>query len=122
MGGNPAFGGEDLVTRLQATMRTSGADAGLFGVQDPTFDGDFRQGLSFAAFFRPRRVPTASQGDRPAVRWLRRQQCDDGSFMSYRAHLDQPCAPDPVTFAAVDTNSTSLAVLGLQAVHGAPTG
>jgi len=123
VGGNPrAFGGEDLVARLQATMRTTGADAGLFGVQDPTFDGDFRQGLSLAALSLVRPVPTALQGDRTAVRWLRHQQCDDGSFMSYRAHLDQPCAFDPVTFAAVDTNSTSLAVLGLQAVHAPQRG
>jgi hypothetical protein len=123
VGGNPrTFGGGDLVARLQATMRTSGRDTGLFGAQDPTFDGAFRQGLSLAALSLVRPVPSALQGDRTAVRWLRRQQCDDGSFMSYRTHLDQPCAFDPVTFAAVDTNSTALAVLGLQAVHALQRG
>ncbi len=43
------FGGTDLVSRLLATERMSGTDAGLFGVQDPTFDGAYRQGLSLAA-------------------------------------------------------------------------
>ena len=49
-------GGENLVARLQATMRRSGPDRGLFGVQSPTYDGAFRQGLALAALslVRPR--------------------------------------------------------------------
>ena len=47
------FGGtnpqNNLVARLVATARTTGTDSGLFGVQDPTFDGAFRQGLALAA-------------------------------------------------------------------------
>ena len=43
MGRNPrTFGGTNLVARLEATVQPSG----LFGVQDATFDGAFRQGLS----------------------------------------------------------------------------
>src|SRR5689334_7404470 len=47
------FGGtaakNNLVNRLLATARKSGPDKGLFGAQDPTFDGAFRQGLVLAA-------------------------------------------------------------------------
>ena len=50
LGVNPySFAGTDLVSRLLATERTSGTDAGLFGVQDPTYNGAYRQGLSLAA-------------------------------------------------------------------------
>ena len=41
-----SFGGTNLVTRLLATERKSGADKGLFGAQDPTYDGAYRQGLA----------------------------------------------------------------------------
>ena len=45
VGRNPrTFGGTNLVARLEATVQPSG----LFGVQDATFDGAFRQGLSLA--------------------------------------------------------------------------
>ena len=44
-----SFGGTNLVARLLATQRTTGTDAGLFGAQDPTFDGAYRQGLALAA-------------------------------------------------------------------------
>jgi hypothetical protein len=121
VGGNPhLFGGKDLVARLEATIRTTGPDAGLFGVQSPTFDGAFRQGLVLSALSLVKPKPAALKDDRPAVRWLKRQQCDDGSWMSYRADLTAPCAFDPNTFAGVDTNSTALAVLGLKAIDAAP--
>ena len=71
------FGGRaainDLPRRLLATKRTSGPDAGLFGSEDPTYDGAFRQGTALAALkaagvrasglTRP-----AGLADRPAVR------------------------------------------------------
>ena len=54
------FGGtnpqNNLVARLLATARTTGTDKGLFGVQDPTYDGAFRQGLALAAL-RAAHVP-----------------------------------------------------------------
>jgi hypothetical protein len=120
-GRNPrSFGGTNLVARLEATVRTAGSDAGLFGIQDPTFDGAFRQGLALAALSlvspRPDAIRGGSIDDRPAVSWLRRQQCADGSWMSYRSDLASPCAFDPQSFTGPDTNSTAMAVLGLQAV------
>jgi hypothetical protein len=114
MGTDPtAFGRKtptNLVTRLEATQRTTGSDAGLFGSSDPTFDGAFRQGLALMAL--------ANRGvSNPAgVTWLRNQQCGDGGWESYRSDLTTACpAPDPSTFAGPDTNSTALAVEGLVA-------
>ncbi len=111
------FGGNrpvnNLVARLLRTERTSGADIGLFGTSDPTFDGSFRQGVVLAA------LAAADVGRAkaflPAV-WLARQQCANGLWVSYRSDVDVPCpAADPNTFAGPDTNSTSMAVQGLAA-------
>ena len=118
---NPrTFGRTNLVARLEATMRRTGPDTGLFGAQDPTFDGAFRQGLALAALSLVQPRPDALRGgvidDRPAVSWLRKQQCADGSWMPYRSDTTAPCAFDPQLFVGPDTNSTALAVLGLEAV------
>jgi hypothetical protein len=121
LGVNPrSFGGTNLVERLLATMRGSGTDAGLFGVQDPTYDGAYRQGLALAAL--------AAVGERkagvvgPAIRWLQHQQCTSGGWESYRASTATPCMKtDPTSFTGADTNSTALAVEGLVAQHAALT-
>ncbi len=125
--GDPrAYGGSDLVARLEATLATSGPDAGRFGVQDATYDGAYRQGISLAALSLVSPTPasiTPGVGGIdavPAVAWLRSQQCADGSWMPYRSDLSAPCAFDPVLFAGPDSNSTAMAVLGLKAV-GAST-
>lgn len=122
-GENPrAFGGttdaHNLVARLQATRRTSGPDRGLFGAADPTYDGAYRQGLALtalkAAGVAPTNVATAEA-------WLERQQCADGLWASYRADTAVPCsAADLATFSGPDTNSTALAVEGLEAYGSAP--
>ena len=101
----------DLVTRLEATARTTGSDAGLYGAGDPTYDGPFRQGLALAALSL---VDPPAANSAP-VTWLLAQQCADGSWM-YRADLSKPCAFDPVSFAGPDTNATALAAMGLHAV------
>ena len=113
------FGGDtptnNLVARLEATQRTTGSDAGLFGAEDPTYDGAFRQGLSLMAL--------ANQGiangvTAAGVAWLKNQQCSDGGWTAYRSATGagNPCpAPDPATFTGPDTNSTALAVEGLVA-------
>jgi len=122
-GMNPRnFGGADLVRRLVATMRRTGPDRGLFGVQAPTYDAAFRQGLALAALSLVRPSPAilssrSSIDIAPPVAWLRRQQCLDGSWMPYRSDLRVACAPDPALYTGPDTNSTAEAVLGLQAVH-----
>ena len=116
------FGGRgrlnDLPARLLATARTSGADVGLFGTGDPTYDGAFRQGTALAALAAAR-VPAAAV--RAPLAWLTRQQCANGLWTSYRASTTTSCpAADPATFTGPDTNSTSLAVQGLAAYRRHP--
>ena len=113
-----SFGGKDLVARLLATRQPSG----LFGAQDPTFDGAFRQGLALAALAAAGETPTTDGANLgPATTWLHEQQCSDGGWTSYRADSSVPCPPaDPNTFTGPDTNSTALAVQGLAAQHVSP--
>jgi hypothetical protein len=113
LGANPeSFGGSDLVTRLLATQQTSGPDAGLFGSQDPSFDGAYRQGLALSALAAV--GVTATVPVTAAETWLDTQQCPDGGWTSYIT-ADNPCNGDPADFAGPDTNSTSQAVQGLSA-------
>jgi hypothetical protein len=118
------FGGtapqNNLVNRLLATQRTTGADAGLFGAQDPTYDGAFRQGLALAAL----KAVNIPQGDAhviAAISWLSKQQCANGLWMSYRSQVSAPCpAANASTFSGPDTNSTGIAVQGLAAYGSKP--
>jgi hypothetical protein len=118
------FGGtasaNNLVARLIATSRTTGSDIGLFGSQDPTFDGAFRQGLALAALKAAgisASIPAVARG----IAWLGRQQCANGLWESYRSNTSTPCPPaDPKTFSGPDTNSSSLAVQGLAAYGDHP--
>ncbi|MGA8724721.1 MAG: hypothetical protein WB565_06745 [Acidimicrobiales bacterium] len=117
------FGGTDLVSRLLATERMFGPDAGLFGVQDPTFDGAYRQGLSLAALAAAGVVGAASLGTaavHDAEAWLTDQQCPNGGWTSF-VTVSNPCDGSPASFEGPDTNSTALAVVGLEA-QGALSG
>jgi hypothetical protein len=109
-----SFGGTDLVARLEATLGL--LEPGLYGANDPSFDGVFRQGLAITALL------AAGEGSVPAaVQWLVDQQCDApaasaGAWEDYRADTNVACAaPDPVTFSGPDTNSTALAIMALEA-------
>lgn len=105
----------NLVARLLATKRTTGADAGLFGSQDPTYDGSYRQGLALLA------LAAVARTDAAAVRWLKGQQCAGGGWLGYRPDTSLPCPPvNPAGFSGPDTNSTALAYQGLLAVGAAP--
>ena len=111
------FGGtapkNNLVGRLLATARASGSDKGLFGTQDPSFDGAFRQGLALAAL---KEVHVADPRVTAAVAWMTKQQCSNGLWQPYRAHPAIPCGrANPTTFTGPDTNSTAFAVQGLAA-------
>ncbi len=87
---------------------------GLYGVQDPTYDGAYRQGLSLLALHAAGAVP-----DPTAVTWLVDQQCSDGGWQSARTDLSVACpASDPATYSGPDSNSTALAIEGLAAVGG----
>ncbi len=115
MGVSPSsFGGTNLVSRLLATQRTTGTDSGLFGVQDPSFDGSYRQGLSLAALAAA--GVTTGTPLSSAESWLTGQQCPDGGWTSY-VNASNPCNGKPANFAGPDTNSTALAVQGLEAQH-----
>jgi IPT/TIG domain/Squalene-hopene cyclase C-terminal domain len=119
MGVSPSsFGGTDLVSRLLATQRSTGADSGLFGVQDPTFDGSYRQGLALAALAAA--GVTTGTALTSAESWLTGQQCPDGGWTSY-INASNPCNGKPANFAGPDTNSTALAVQGLEAQHALGT-
>lgn len=96
----------NLLNRLQATKQPTG----LFGAQDPTFDGAFRQGLALMA------LHGAGLSDATAATWLIGQQCPNGLWTAFRSDTTTPCpAVDPSTFTGPDTNSTALAMLGLHA-------
>jgi hypothetical protein len=113
------FGGSDLVARLEATIQPNG----LFGSQYPNFDGAFRQGLALAALSivtpRPASItpgPGQTIDDLPVVSWLQDQQCDDGSWLMYRATTPGPCIENPAMWTFKDSNGSALAILGLEAV------
>lgn len=88
------------------------ATAGLYGSQDPMYDGVFRQSLAIlgldAVGVRPSRA---------AVRWLIAAQCADGSFQEFRADPSAPCDPvDLENFTGPDTNATAAAAAALRAI------
>lgn len=113
-----SFGGTDLVARLSATL--GALEPGLYGANDPTFDGVFRQGLAITALIGVGETVPAS-----AVQWLLDQQCSApaasaGGWEDYRADPAAACAPpDPATFSGPDTNSTAMAIMAAEAA-GAP--
>ncbi len=85
------------------------SETGLFGNQDATYDGVFRQSLAITGLAAAdARIPDA------AINWLLDQQCADGSFEAYRSDTSKPCnEPDPATFSGPDTNSTAMAATAL---------
>ena len=104
-----------LVTRLLATKRTTGPDAGLFGSQDATYEGAYRQGLSLLA------LAAAGTTDADAVAWLKAEQCADGGWMGNRPDTSAPCpAFDLNTFVGEDTNGTAMATQALVALGETP--
>jgi hypothetical protein len=100
----PAAAGEAPV---RSTAAASGSAVhGRYGVQDPTYDGVYRQGLALLAL-----KAAGSRTQHAAVGWLLRQQCGNGAWTSYRGDLSQPCAA-----GQGDTNATAMAVMALAAL------
>lgn len=101
---------------LIASSLTSPASAagvsGLYGSQDPTYDGVFRQSLAIIALrSHGQKVPMAAQS------WLLNQQCPDGAFEAFRADPSAACKEsDPDSYSGKDTNSTSMAAVALFAL------
>lgn len=88
------------------------ATAGLYGSQDPTYDGVFRQSLAILGL-----DAVGAPQSPTAVRWLLNAQCADGSFQEFRADLAKACDPvDPTAFTGPDTNATSAAAAALDAI------
>ncbi|MDH4160655.1 MAG: terpene cyclase/mutase family protein, partial [Actinomycetota bacterium] len=87
------------------------ARTGLYGAQDPTYDGVYRQGLTILAL-----TDAGAEVDRSAIQWLRRQQCGNGRWTSFRSDLGTRCGP-------ADSNATAVAVMALTALgrSAAPT-
>ena len=83
---------------------------GLFGAQNPTYDGVYRQSLAILGLVATGHTPNA-----PAIAWLLAQQCSDGSFTAYRANTSAACTP-----ASEDENATAAAIQALVAL-GKPT-
>ncbi|HXZ61210.1 MAG TPA: hypothetical protein VEG62_00610, partial [Acidimicrobiales bacterium] len=109
-----SFGGTNLVQRLLATEQTSGANDGLFGSDTQLTDGyvgGYVQGLALVALKAAGATTPAA-----AVSWLEQQQCPgpDGGW-SYGDQALDGCTVDPTTYQGPDTNSTSLALQGLEA-------
>lgn len=106
-----AFGGVDLIARLRATQVADGADAGRYGAANP-YGSAFNQGIILAA------LSAAGVDDTTGTAWLRTQQCDDGSWLGYRADPTKPCSAD--TASTADSNGTAMALMGLLAQNASP--
>ena len=90
----------------------AGGSSGLYGSQDPTYDGVFRQSLAILGLdaIGVRQSPAA-------VRWLLRAQCADGSFQEFRPDPSAPCDPvDLENFRGPDTNATAAAAAALRVI------
>jgi hypothetical protein len=88
------------------------SDAGLYGAQDPTYDGVYRQSMAILGLRANGYSVPAS-----AISWLTKQQCANGSFTAYRSNTAKPCpAVNLVTYSGPDSNSTATAVMALKAV------
>ena len=106
-----AVGTSLTVPSLAATAKAP-VQVGLFGSQDPTYDGVFRQSLGLLAYSAADRTPPAE-----AVSWLLGQQCADGGFQAYRPDTKVACAKsDPAAYSGEDTNSTGIASVALRAI------
>ncbi|MER6450864.1 prenyltransferase/squalene oxidase repeat-containing protein [Streptomyces venezuelae] len=82
---------------------------GLYGKNDPTYDGVWRQSFALLA--------QDTVGVKPSVKamsWLVGQQCQNGGFASFRANPAVACDANTM----YDTNATAAAVQALQALGG----
>jgi len=83
------------------------APAALYGREDPSRDGVYRQSLAITALASTDTTPAPA-----AIEWLLGQQCADGGFTAYRADPNVPCDP-----AREDTASTAAAIEALAALR-----
>ncbi|HXY28063.1 MAG TPA: hypothetical protein VEH82_07250, partial [Acidimicrobiales bacterium] len=116
LGADPThFGGTNLVARLLATEQTSGPDAGRFGTDAQVTDydsGPYDQGLALLAL-----KAAGVSADQAAVSWLQQAQCTDGGW-TVPDTVTNPCTGDPALGDGPDTNTTAVALQGLEAQGG----
>ncbi len=111
-----AFGGVNLITRLQGTIAPAAPIAGR--IQDISTFGDFANviGQSFAVEALLRDKPSKAKS---ALTFLLQQQCSQGyfrlNFNADKTAVDQTCNGGTATESAPDTDVTALAMLSLQA-------
>jgi hypothetical protein len=85
---------------------------GIFGPQNPTYDGVDRQATALLGL-----VAVGAKVPQVSLDWLLRQQCADGSFTAFREDTSVPCgAPDLVSYTGPNTNSTALAAMALNSL------
>jgi len=110
------FGGVDLIARLEASYGTY--EDGLYGPEDPTFDGVLRQSLALLALLSAGVAPNPE-----AIIWLQNQQCDAGAsdpasvggFPAYRDPTEDCPAPSVTTYTGAETDATAVALQYLAA-------
>ncbi|MEU9165870.1 prenyltransferase/squalene oxidase repeat-containing protein [Streptomyces sp. NPDC048424] len=83
--------------------------SGLYGKEDPMYDGVWRQSFALLAQDTVGLKPAAQ-----AVDWLVGQQCANGSFPAFRADATKDCDAT----AYIDSNATAAAVQTLTALGG----
>ncbi|MBT2540458.1 hypothetical protein J7E99_07000 [Streptomyces sp. ISL-44] len=83
--------------------------SGLYGKNDPTYDGVWRQSFALLA-----QHTVGIKPSRQAVIWLLGQQCQTGGFPSFRPNPGVTCDANTM----YDTNATAAAVQALQALGG----
>lgn len=118
-GADPAhFGGRgksnNLVARLAATEKLTGAGAGSFGSQVNL--NAYNQSLALLALGATKSL---GKGTRLGAAFLAGLQCTDGGWEYSRIVATAPCAkPSPKNYASPDTNTTAIAVMALVEVAG----
>ena len=116
LGINPtSVDGSNLVSRLLATQQASGANAGMFGTDAQLSNyeaGTYDQGLALAALAGAGVTGTAQVNS--AAAWLTSQQCSTGGWTLPDQALNS-CSGSPALGLGPDTNTTALAVMGLEA-------
>ena len=111
-----AYGGVDLVQRLNGRVATTAPIAGR--IEDRSDFGDFANTIGQA--FAARGLARAGSGRADhVVRFLLKQQCSAGFFrleFSGKRKADQSCDAASAANRAPDTDATALAVLALRAL------
>lgn len=103
-----ALGAALLLPTSAQAQAVPASKHGLYGAQDPKYDGAFRQSLAILALSAAGEpVPSA------AITWLVKQQCANGGWTAFRKNLDEPCDAK-----AEDSNSTATAVQALARIGG----